>query len=379
MVVSITQWVLGEGREEDVDAVMRVVRMSMGRKVPSERLSEEEGHNTLKQWFAIPDTGALLARSFLSKRVDGVLVFRDDSPTVRVVYLGVREPRQGVGSTMLRMLQHSGTAHGWQTVEAIVNPADECQKAFFLEKHGFGLLEEADVVDGVTYFCASRNLAAPKQPAGPAKNAAGPATSESGRTPAKGSRRLAKPVSARMDRARKVDEKTLGPKLLGHLKAVHDLAVRTWEDPKQGFAEIDQAAKAAAKVCRTVTECIAQIEKHRSARQALMAQMGRDRNARELLASRLAAKSAASAVLKEKFADMQASLEARLAAETKKRLALEAELLQTRSDLEAELTCVTRELNAYRVEDELADLDQVIQGVPAEEEEGDPEQPDQGC
>ncbi|MFC1708360.1 GNAT family N-acetyltransferase, partial [Planctomycetota bacterium] len=343
MALSIAQWRPDEARKEDIDAVVRIVRLSMARKRPPEEPSVEEGTTMLKRWFAIPDTGALVARSFLSKRVDGVLIFRDEPPKVRIIYAGVRDSRQGVGTTMLEMLEQFGTAHGWESVQVTLNPKDPVQHGFFIKKHGFTILGETEIMGGVEHYDAERSFrgqAKVQADAAARIDAADGATSAPGTAEEEPAQEEAPPQPTKPDRAgpsQEATEKALGMKLLAQLKAVHEAATGSWEDPKKGFTEIAKMTKATARTCRSVNECLAQLDKERKARRSLMAQMSGDRSARGMLASRLAAEGTARAAAEARLEELRSELEAEIAEEKAKREAVEAEFLQTKSDLEADL------------------------------------------
>ncbi|RME74717.1 MAG: GNAT family N-acetyltransferase [Planctomycetota bacterium] len=135
--VRVVAWKRERAGELEVAAVVACLRASLLHRRPPERVTAVRARAMLEDWLAVPRTGVLLARR-PGKEPDGLAVIRMQPPAVRIVYLGVREPRQGIATALLDAVRAVAERRPeTRELRVEIDPADPAQHGFFVERHGF--------------------------------------------------------------------------------------------------------------------------------------------------------------------------------------------------------------------------------------------------
>jgi GNAT superfamily N-acetyltransferase len=133
--MKIEPWKPPGANEVEMAAVVALYRQGLAAQNPPEQKTAASARSVVEEWFKVPKTAALVAKSFGDK-VEGVLFFRNEAPSVRILYLSSREHRKGVGSALVKSLRDLCAKKGVTALKAAFGSKDERQAAFF-KKHGF--------------------------------------------------------------------------------------------------------------------------------------------------------------------------------------------------------------------------------------------------
>lgn len=176
--VHISSWVMAKAGEVEVAAAVALVRATMQEKTPSERLSAARTKALLKQWFEVERTGALVART-RERELHGICVLRNEPPTVRILYVGARPARHGVGSLLVERVEQVAARHGIDDLRVIINPEDPVQAAFFCDALGFEVEgDPVETIAGVPHYEAIRPIVSAITAAPPRKSDSGSSDEE---------------------------------------------------------------------------------------------------------------------------------------------------------------------------------------------------------
>lgn len=119
-------------------AVIACYRHGLEAATPSEKKTATAARAIVEDWFKVPKTAALVAKSFGDK-VEGIVFFRVEAPAVRILYVSVREHRTGAGSQLVGGLRELSAKKGLKELKVTLCAKDERQKSFFGKKMGFAL------------------------------------------------------------------------------------------------------------------------------------------------------------------------------------------------------------------------------------------------
>ena len=136
MTMKIDAWKPPGANEVEMAAVVALYRQGLAAQTPPETRHATSARAAVEDWFKVPKTAAIVAKG-VGDRVEGVLFFRNEAPSVRILYVSTREHRRGVGSQLVASIRDLCAKKGVKELKAHVSAKDERQAAFF-KKHGFG-------------------------------------------------------------------------------------------------------------------------------------------------------------------------------------------------------------------------------------------------
>lgn len=120
----------------EMAAVCALYRQGLASATPPITKSSVTARNDVEAMFEVPKTAGFIMRS-MGDRVDAILFFRNDPPVVRILHVGVRDQRQGVGSGLVKHLYDLCAKKGVKELRCAYSQKDERVRKF-LAKNGFG-------------------------------------------------------------------------------------------------------------------------------------------------------------------------------------------------------------------------------------------------
>ena len=136
MALKIEPWKPPGANEVEMAAVVALFRHALAQQNPPAQWPAVKARAALEEWFKVPKTVALVAKA-LTGKVEGLLVFRNESPIVRIIFVGALEQRRGIGSQLVATLRDICSTKGIGELKVTYSQKDAKSSSFFA-KHGFG-------------------------------------------------------------------------------------------------------------------------------------------------------------------------------------------------------------------------------------------------
>ena len=133
--MKVESWKWSEAGEVEQAEVVALFRQGLAAQRPPDERTAVAARALLAEWLAVPRTGVLIARA-QGRRLVGLIVFRNEPPSVRILFICAREPRKGVGTALVRALAELAAGHGSAELRAGYSERDERASGFY-RKLGF--------------------------------------------------------------------------------------------------------------------------------------------------------------------------------------------------------------------------------------------------
>lgn len=137
MSLRIEGWKPPGAGEVEMAAVVALFRQGLAAETPPREKTAVAARALLNEWFAVPKTGMLIARG-IGDKLDGLLILRNEPPAARILFVGAREPRKGIGTALVKSLREIVKAKGIHELRSSFGAKDERARAFFMKRLGFG-------------------------------------------------------------------------------------------------------------------------------------------------------------------------------------------------------------------------------------------------